>query len=798
MSKLRLALLIVLLFAVSAAAAQQTQEKIAFTHVTVIDCRQGTTKSDMTVVVTGDRITAVGASKETDPPAQARVIDCSGKFMIPGLWDMHVHLDEYSLPLYIANGVTGVRVMGGAGRMKLREAIRSGERLGPRIHQSSPILDGPRGARRGFEIITSGKQGRQAVRRYASEGRDFLKVYSDLSRDVYLAIVDEAEQQSIPFGGHVPDSVSALEASDLGQRSIEHLSGIALACSLHEEELRKQMERGTPYAAIQRDVWATHDNKRAKRLFEHFVRNKTWQVPTLTVLHWQIAAMGDRARQEPLLKYVGPGRRRSWENRFRATRGGNADYRRLFDRNVSMVREMHLAGVAFLAGTDAGNPYCFPGFSLHEELSLLVDCGFSPLEALQTATTKPAEFLGRSEELGTIEVGKRADLLLLNANPLDDIENTTQIHAVSYQAKLFDREALDRMLHDVEKVVRAKLEIEQRRAELTDEDVSRLVTGFADSRIIDLTDSRIGDRGLEALGLHVKPAILNLKGTSVTDAGLAQLTHFESLRELDLSDTGVSGPGLAHVAKLPVLQTLTLDGTRVTDASLANLGRLASLQQLNLRKTTIAGTGLRHLDKLPKLTVLFAADSTIDDQGLASICTLSSIERLGLSRTKVTDEGLVHLRGIEHLRGLGLADAKITDRGIAHLAESKELDFLNLSQNEVTDKGLSLLADLSKLESLDLSDTRISGEGLVHLGALTHLVRLHLNRTRISDSDLVHLRSLGKLRSLSLRETAVTREGILTLKQVPNLVSVDVTGCRIGEEELKELRQAVKFYLSGP
>jgi imidazolonepropionase-like amidohydrolase len=438
---------------------------IALTHVTVIDATGAPARPDQTVVVTRERIAAVGRSSAVAIPTDAQVIDATGKFLIPGLWDMHVHwYDSAYLPLFTINGVTGIRVMWGLPvNLQWRKEFAAGKLDGPRLVLAGSIIDGPKPIWPGSTAATTTTEGRQAVRKTKEEGYDFVKVYNLLARDVYLAIADEAKKQGLPFAGHVPYSVTAAEASDAGQKSMEHLYGILLACSLAEEKLTPELKGArkdpkNPDRALLRrineQVMDTYDAKKAAALFEKFKANGTWQCPTMTVLH-SIAYLDDpKHTNDDRLKYMPQSVRSSWNPKtdFRLKNLTKEDYayqKKLFDRNLQLVGEMHRAGVGILAGTDVLNPYCFPGFSIHDELEWLVKAGLPPMEALQTATLNPARYLGQLKDLGTVEQGKIADLVLLEANPLAKIENTQRIAAVVAGGKYFPRETLRKQLADV-------------------------------------------------------------------------------------------------------------------------------------------------------------------------------------------------------------------------------------------------------------------------------------------------------------------------------------------------------------
>jgi hypothetical protein len=438
---------------------------LVFVQVTVIDSTGAPAEPEMTIVISANRITAIGKTGTIEVPDVAEVVDASGKFLIPGLWDMHVHwYDKNYLPLFIANGVTGVRQMAGAPiHLAWRNELDKGTLLGPRMVLAGRIVDGPKPFWPNSIAVETADQGRQAVRTTREEGFDFVKVYSLLPRDAYFAIATEARRQGFPFAGHLPYSISVAEASDAGQKSIEHLTGVLLGCSSREEKLRQEMLEKYRLGEFNPGVFRranqamldSYDENKAQALFARFVRNGTWQVPTLTVIRAMASLDIEEFSNDPRLKYMPPPVRKQWNpvNDFRlkhVTKEAYADKRLLLEKQLALVRAMQRAGVGILAGTDVLNPYCFPGFSLHDELQLLVQAGLTPTEALQTATRNPARFLDQEKDFGTLEKGKVADLVLLDANPLMDITNTRQIAAVVVGGKLLTKELLHKMLADVE------------------------------------------------------------------------------------------------------------------------------------------------------------------------------------------------------------------------------------------------------------------------------------------------------------------------------------------------------------
>jgi hypothetical protein len=438
------------------------QPSVAVTHVTVIDGTGAKPKADQTVLVSGERIVAVAPSRKLKPLPDARLIDGTGKFLIPGLWDMHVHMTEmpHFSELCIANGVTGVRDMFGdmTNIVAARKAIAGGK-PGPRIVAAGRLIDGPKPVWPGSITAKDAEAGRAAVLTAKQEGSDFIKVYSLLPRDAYFAIAAEARRQDMVFAGHVPEAVNAAEASDAGQKSIEHLSGIGLACSTHETELRRvgpsQFSETNPVYYLT-TLMETCDEKKAQALFARFKRNHTWQCPTLTVLDILSHMDDGNLTNDYRLRYMDAEMLKYWDTRahpgFTKTPPETWAVIHRTDRfRRDLVAKMHRAGVDFLAGTDTPGPYCFPGFSLHDELARLVEAGLSPMEALQAATINPARYFDRLNELGTVQPGKMADLVLLEANPLQDIHNTKKIHAVIANGRFYDRAALDQLLQNAER-----------------------------------------------------------------------------------------------------------------------------------------------------------------------------------------------------------------------------------------------------------------------------------------------------------------------------------------------------------
>lgn len=373
---------------------------LALTHVTVIDCTGAAAAVDSTVLVVRGHIAAVGPSASTAVPEDARVVDGAGRFLIPGLWDMHGHLTDATddaFSLMIMNGVTGVRDLGGdLTQVDLwRSEIERGTRVGPHIIRAGPFVDGPKEGLANRLTVRTPEEARQSVRNLKGRGVDFIKVHNAVPPDAFFELMEESRQLQIPVAVHLPAGVSSAEASDAGVASLEHIE------TINESAMwRTGATATTVQGAIEENL-----GKAGRQLFQRFARNETWYVPTLVAYERGFVLWSDDpASLTPRLD--------------------------VHHQHLELVRMMREEGVRIMAGSDFSDWGMVPGVDLHNELALLVQAGFTPLEALQAATLAPASFLGRDATLGTIQVGRAGDLVLLDANPLDDISHTRKINAV--------------------------------------------------------------------------------------------------------------------------------------------------------------------------------------------------------------------------------------------------------------------------------------------------------------------------------------------------------------------------------
>jgi imidazolonepropionase-like amidohydrolase len=419
-------------------------------NVTVIDGTDHPPRKNATVVIQGKRVVAITAAR-AKPPKDTKIVDGSEKFLIPGLWNNDLHGPAYGeakrpLLSLVSYGITTIRDMGAPldDIVRLRSATASGAHVGPRLFIAGPLLQGPIPIKMGLIVdLFSENQAREEVRNLKQHHVDYIEVDTTLTSELYWAVADEARRQGIPLVGHIPPTVSAWEMAKAKQIDVEHLGGrflnVLVACSSDEmylnqvlgktyEDLLIAVKEKRPAnepqfgADFDDRLLSTFDEKKAQRLYQIYVQNDIAQTPTLNVLKtlWET----------------------NKENHKLTDRDMEAG-KRIFAKDLEVVGEMKRAGVPILAGTDGAYPQ--GGEALHRELQLLVEAGLTPLQALQAASRDAARAMGVSKDVGTIEAGKTADLVLLDANPLDDISNTRKIDAVILHGRMFSKGELSIM-----------------------------------------------------------------------------------------------------------------------------------------------------------------------------------------------------------------------------------------------------------------------------------------------------------------------------------------------------------------
>jgi imidazolonepropionase-like amidohydrolase len=461
-----IACVLALLAGPAAAQARALPERhaIAITDVTVIDVEHGRSVGPRTVLIDDGRIVAVVAPGNAHVAENTQRVAGLGRFLIPGLVDMHVHLfnnashrppNDWSFPLFIANGVTAVREMNAAAATiatvnRWRKELDDGELTAPRILAAGVSVYG-----------RSPQDAAAQVDAAADAGADFIKIFSDVPVAHWRAILDAARARSLPVAGHVPAAVPLLVAATAGQRSSEHLMQAYEACSSLEAQLLQERQGLTGDALIARSdaqearTLATFDRATCRRIATALAATGQAQVPTLVLPHEESTRGNRPTGDDPRWRYLRADERARWQRLLAGVAShDDALAKRRWDVSRRIVSALHRANVPILAGTDTPMPGIYPGFALHEELALLVESGLTPREALRSATLVPAQFLGLAATSGAVSVGKRADLVLLDADPATDIRNTRRIDAVLLDGRLLRRADLDALLEEAADAMR--------------------------------------------------------------------------------------------------------------------------------------------------------------------------------------------------------------------------------------------------------------------------------------------------------------------------------------------------------
>jgi len=457
--------------AVAQGNAQTPARDIAIVGASIIDVVAGKSIADQTIIVRGPHILSIGARRETSVPPGALVVDGTGKYVMPGLWDMHGHLfqnaghpgtDEHrtQFPLYLANGVTGVRDMWT--NLEELPVVRgwnddaaAGRLMAPRISPTGPMIDGPGGILPHVAIITSAVDARRVADSVAAGGARALKIHGAVSRDAFFALAARSKEIRVPLIGHVPAAVAVREAIAAGQTDIEH-NGASDGCATSEAEaeamrLRVDKTQHPPPGKVQQLLLDAYDEQRCSDLLTQLVQRHIWVTPTLVAAQYRLVPTDPTISNRDELRYVAAADRAAWTASRNAGLGraapAEAETRRqVFAAQVRLVGAMQRAGVSLMVGTDVTNNWLVTGFSVHDELALFVRSGMTTAEALRAATITPAKYLGAIDSLGTVGPGKAADLVLLDADPLLDIGNTKKIRAVFIRGRYLDRAALDALL----------------------------------------------------------------------------------------------------------------------------------------------------------------------------------------------------------------------------------------------------------------------------------------------------------------------------------------------------------------
>ncbi len=414
------------------------------------------------IFITNGRITAILEKGTKTNFKTAKVLNAKGKFVLPGFWDNHIHLrggdsliknNKNFLNLFIANGITTVRDAGGdltLSVMAWKKEIEEGNLIGPTLFTAGPKIDGPNATWAGSLVVESDKDINIALDSLEKLNVDFVKLYdSRISGDNYLKTLKEAQNRDLITSGHMPFTVTLDETMDVGIDAIEHLYYIMKGCASNEKNITeklKQKELG--FWQAMPALLENYSDSTALRTFKRLKEKNVFVVPTLHIGKTLSYLDEVDHRNDIYLNYMGSGIIKTYQGRIDRALNASAKVRN--DRKQldiffgKLTKSLNDAGVSLLAGSDSGafNSYIYPGISLHKELELMVENGLSPIEALRTSAYNGAKFLRQENNYGSLHVGKVADLVLLEDNPLEDITNTQNIFAVYKGATLFTKSEL--------------------------------------------------------------------------------------------------------------------------------------------------------------------------------------------------------------------------------------------------------------------------------------------------------------------------------------------------------------------
>jgi len=446
-------------------------------HASIVDVRTGKVARDQVVAVRGDDIVAVGSDRLAASYTAGQTVDATGKFVMPGLWDMHVHFgggpeliqeNKDLLPLYLAYGITSIRDCAGDLADEVlawRGQIRRGELLGPTLYTSGPKLEGYKPIWKGVIEVGTEAEVNAALDRLQGLKVDFVKITDNtLKPELFLYAVREATRRGLKTSAHIPAAITVEQASAAGLTSIEHMSYALRPGSPQEAELSADVAAGkiTGAEATARTL-ATFDPIVAKAAYKGFAARGMFITPTLNGSKATTYLDQDDHKHDAYLAYIGPGLKKTYEWRVeRAAKDDAAAIQRRhqnYEKAADLLPLLRDAGMTIIAGTDAGflNSYNYPGVGLHDEMGIFVAHGLTPLQTLQAATLAGPKYFGTSARYGAVAGGKAADILILDKNPVQDIAATRTVRGVILRGRYFDRAALDAMLADAKaKVAKAE------------------------------------------------------------------------------------------------------------------------------------------------------------------------------------------------------------------------------------------------------------------------------------------------------------------------------------------------------
>ena len=604
--KIAVNLLIVIVFAAAYCHAQTT----AFVGVNVIPMDRERVLTNQTVIVRQGIITAIGDAKKTKVPKDAVRVDGTGKYLIPGLVDMHTHLlsdsDEFpesiaedELRVMVANGVTTVRFMIGTPELLgLRARSAKGEISAPTIYVASPHLTG-REQGNNF-VVNTPDEAREAVRKSKAAGYDFIKITTFIKADVYEAAVDEAAKQNIRVVGHADSRFVGAERAWKAGQQIEHLDGYMEMLLKDDAPIKGSVSDIYIYNP---DNWKSFDHMdeaRIAAIARKTVASNPFVNPTQHFMKntFGVARSEESIRAQPEFKFYPAKVQQQWLDFYKRNRFVNTvpleKRARWIELRNKLIKAIHDAGGKIMAGSDTPEFLFLYGFSQHRELKALADAGLPNYAVLAAGTRNAHEFFGTINKIGTIEIGRQADLLLLNANPLENISATENRAGVMLKGRWHTQTELNGWLDEIAPRISGSLAAEEKRAAAEVEKLGGKVEFNAKGEVVkvDLNNAKITDADLKHLERFTEIEWLDVRVTPIGDEGAAHLSNLRKLKFLNISRTNLSDKGLASLRGLTELETLFLGTTKITDEGLKSIERFSKLRKLSVFRTAVTDAGL--------------------------------------------------------------------------------------------------------------------------------------------------------------------------------------------------------------
>lgn len=624
----------VLCLSVAASAAAQTT---AFVGVNVIPMDRERILSNQTVIVRNGIITAIGDAKKVKLPKDAVRVDGAGKYLIPGLVDTHAHLlsdaDEFpdsiaedELRVMVANGVTTVRFMIGTPELlALRARSSKGEIAAPTIFVASPHLTG-REQGNNF-VVNTPDEAREAVRKSKAAGYDFIKITTFIKAEVYEAAVDEAAKQNIRVVGHADSRFVGVERAWKAKQQIEHLDGYMELLLRDDAPMKGSVSDLYVYNVDNWKSFEYMDESKIPEIARKTVASNPYVNPTQHFMKntFALARSEQSIRAQPEFRFYPSKVQQQWLEFYKKNRFLNTisleQRARWVDLRNKLIKAIYDSGGKIMAGSDTPEFLFLYGFSQHRELKALADAGLPNYAVLAAGTRNAHEYFGTIGQVGTIEIGRRADLILLNANPLENISATENRAGVMLKGKWQTQGELNGWLDEIAPKIHSSLEAEEKRAAVEIEKLGGKVEFNANREVVkvDLNNAKIVDADLKLLEKFTELEWLDIRVTPIGDEGVSHIASLRKLKFLNVFRTNMSDKGLASLRGLTELDTLLMGGTKVTDAGLPNLERLSKLRKLSVFRTSVSDAGLESLRKLSSLEVLLIGESKITEAGAKSL-----------------------------------------------------------------------------------------------------------------------------------------------------------------------------------